>query len=29
MLTFKERTDSWNAMMLTAGKVAEKHAKRK
>jgi hypothetical protein len=29
MLKFKERTDSWNAMMLTQGKVAEEHAKRK
>ncbi|MFA5930260.1 MAG: YIP1 family protein [Candidatus Micrarchaeia archaeon] len=29
MLTFKERTDSWNAMMLTAGKPALSHAKRK
>jgi len=29
MLTFKERTDSWNAMMLTQGKVAKEHAKKK
>ena len=29
MLTFKERTDSWNDMMLTQGKIAQEHAKRK
>jgi len=29
MLTFKERTDSWNAMMLTQGRIATEHAKRK
>jgi len=29
MLTFKERTDSWNAMMLSFGKEAAKHAKQK
>ena len=29
MLTFKERTDSWNNMMLTQGKIAQEHAKRK
>jgi len=29
MLTFKERTNSWNAMMLTQGKAALEHAKRK
>jgi hypothetical protein len=28
-MTFKERTDSWNAMMLTAGAIAKEHAKRK
>lgn len=29
MLTFKERADSWNNMMLTQGKIAAEHAKRK
>jgi len=29
MLTFKERTDSWNSMMLTQGRTALEHAKRK
>ena len=29
MLKFKERTDSWNNMMLTQGKTALEHAKRK
>jgi hypothetical protein len=29
MLTFKERTDSWNAMMLSPGKISSEHAKRK
>ena len=29
MLTFKERTDSWNGMMLTQGRIASEHAKRK
>ena len=28
MLKFKERTDSWNAMMLTQGRTALEHAKR-
>jgi len=29
MLTFKERTDAWNGMMLTQGRIAKEHAKRK
>ena len=29
MLKFKERTDSWNGMMLTFGRTAIEHAKRK
>jgi hypothetical protein len=29
MLEFKERTDSWNAMMLSPEKTASEHAKRK
>ncbi|MFA6328671.1 MAG: YIP1 family protein [Candidatus Micrarchaeia archaeon] len=29
MLKFKERTDSWNSMMLSPGKTSEEHAKKK
>lgn len=29
MLTFNQRTDAWNAMMLTRGRIVKEHAKRK